>query len=238
MAERVLLVAQSPVLRIGLQGVLETEGYRIVAEAPNALEATALAGSHQPSLAVIQDALRGVSGVVAARAVREVSPRTRVVVLTDEVNDERIVAAVVHGVDALLPSAVDGPRLLAALARVTAGERLLDEFVLSHPKVAAKVFAEARSAASASAALRSSMLSGREIAILDGVVRGLSNREIAGGLFVVEQTVKNHMTSLLRKLSAGDRTEAVVSAVRTGMIDLGAQLPPPLDAGAAFSSAA
>ena len=66
MQVRVLLVAQSPVLRIGLQGVLEAEDYRIVAEAQNGLEATALASSHQPSLAVIQDALRGVSGVVAA----------------------------------------------------------------------------------------------------------------------------------------------------------------------------
>jgi DNA-binding NarL/FixJ family response regulator len=86
--------------------------------------------------------------------------------------------------------------------------------------------------------MRSSSLSGREIAILDGVVRGLSNREIAAGLYVVEQTVKNHMTSLLRKLAAGDRTEAVVSAVRTGMIDLGAQLPvPPFDNGAMSSAA-
>ena len=239
MQERVLLVAQSPVLRIGLQGVLEAEGHLIVAEAQNGLEATALAGSHQPTLAVIQDALRGVSGVVAARAVRDVAARTRIVVLTDEVDDERIVAAVVHGVDALLPSAIDGVGLIAAIGRVTAGERLLDELVLSHPQIAAKVFNEARTAATIGTSIRSSTLSGREIAILDGVVRGLSNREIASGLYVVEQTVKNHMTSLLRKLSAGDRTEAVVSAVRTGMIDLGAQLPvPPPDAGASFSSAA
>ena len=67
--------------------------------------------------------------------------------------------------------------------------------------------------------------------------RGMSNREIATGLFLVEQTVKNRMTSLLRKLSAGDRTEAVVSAVRTGMIDLGAQLPPPQGGTSLFSAA-
>lgn len=229
MQERVLLVAQSPVLRIGIQMVLEArDDHRIVAEAENGLQATALAASHEPTLAVIQDALRGVSGVVVARAIRDVAPRTRLVVLTDEVDDERIVAAVVHGVDALLPSAIDGPGLLAELAGIRAGARPLDEIVLSRPDIAARVFDEARTVATGDPAVRSSALSGREIAILDGVVRGLSNREIAAGLFVVEQTVKNHMTSLLRKLSAGDRTEAVVSAVRTGMIDLGAQLPPPL----------
>ncbi|HKG25089.1 MAG TPA: response regulator, partial [Thermomicrobiales bacterium] len=109
MPERVLLVAQSPVLRIGIQGVIEAgEDFRIVAEAENGLQATAMAASHLPTLAIIQDALRGVSGVVVARAVRDVSPRTRIVVLTDEVDDERVVAAVVHGVDALLPAAIDG----------------------------------------------------------------------------------------------------------------------------------
>jgi DNA-binding NarL/FixJ family response regulator len=240
MAERVLLVAQSPVLRIGIQGVIEAgDEYRIQAEAENGLQATALAASHQPTLAIIQDALRGVSGVVAARAVREVSPRTRIVVLTDEVEDERIVAAVVHGVDALLPSAIDGPGLIAELKRVCAGGRPLQELVLSRPEIAVRVFDEARTVATGDPAVRSSALSGREIAILDGVVRGMSNREIAAGLYVVEQTVKNHMTSLLRKLSAGDRTEAVVSAVRTGMIDLGAQLPapPPIEQPSMFSAA-
>jgi DNA-binding NarL/FixJ family response regulator len=240
MQERVLLVAQSPVLRIGIQGVLEAgNDHRIVAEAENGLQAAALAASHQPTLAVIQDALRGVSGVVVARSVRDVSPRTRIVVLTDDVDDARIVAAVVHGVDSLLPAAIDGPGLLRELARVRAGERPLDQIVLSRPEIAARVFAEARTVATGNPAVRSSTLSGREIAILDGVVRGMSNREIAAGLYVVEQTVKNHMTSLLRKLSAGDRTEAVVSAVRTGMIDLGAQLPPPPaeDTSALFSAA-
>jgi DNA-binding NarL/FixJ family response regulator len=232
---RMALVARSPVLRIGIQGVLETDGrYRIVAEAENGLEAAAVASAYQPTAYVIQDALRGVSGVVVARAVREISPRAGILVLTDEVDDERIVAAVVHGVDALLPAAIDGPGLLAAVRRVVAGGRPLDDLVLSRPEIAARVFAEARAIPATGG---SSALSGREIAILDGVVRGLSNREIADGLYVVEQTVKNHMTSLLRKLSAGDRTEAVVSAVRTGMIDLGPQIPvPPPDA--SYSSAA
>src|SRR5688572_17996367 len=148
MPERVLLVAQSPVLRIGIQGVIEAgEDFRVIAEADNGLQATAMAASHQPTLAIIQDALRGVSGVVAARAVRDVSPRSRVVVLTDEVDDERIVAAVVHGVDSLLPAAIDSAGLVTALRRVRAGERPLEDLVLSRPEIAARVFDEARTVA-------------------------------------------------------------------------------------------
>jgi DNA-binding NarL/FixJ family response regulator len=239
MPERALLIAQSPVLRIGIQGVLEAgDDVRVVAEAENGLQATALAETHEPQLAIIQDALRGVSGVVVARAIRDVSPKTRIVVLSEDESDARIVAAIVHGADALLPAAIDGAELVAAIARLRAGERPLDDLVMSRPDIAAKVFDAARNVATGDPAMRSSSLSGREIAILDGVVRGLSNREIASGLYVVEQTIKNHMTSLLRKMSAGDRTEAVVSAVRTGMIDLGAQLPVPPYQGGAMSSAA
>jgi len=239
MQERTLLVAQSPVLRIGIQGILDAaDGARLIAEANNGLQATAYAEAHEPHLVIIQDALRGVSGVVVARAIRDVSPKSKVVVLTEDDSEARIVAATVHSVDALLPAAIDGQGLLAALARLRAGERPLDDLVMSRPDIATKVFDAARNVAAGDPAMRSSSLSGREIAILDGVVRGLSNREIASGLFVVEQTVKNHMTLLLRKMCAGDRTEAVVSAVRTGMIDLGAQLPvPPYDTSAMWSAA-
>lgn len=239
MQERALLVAQSPVLRIGIQGVLEAEAtIEIVSEAENGLQATAFAEAHAPDWAIIQDALRGVSGVVVARAIRDVSPKTRIVVLTEDESEGRVVAAIVHGVDALLSAAIDGPGLMTALDRLREGDRPLNDLVMTRPELAAKVFKAARSVATGDPAMRSNSLSGREIAILDGVVRGLSNREIAAGLYVVEQTVKNSMTSLLRKLGAGDRTEAVVSAVRTGMIELGAQLPiSPID-GSAISSAA
>jgi DNA-binding NarL/FixJ family response regulator len=239
MHERALLIAQSPVLRIGIQGVLDAgDDVRVIAEADNGLQATALAEAHSPDLAIIQDALRGVSGVVVARAIRDVSPKTRIVVLTEDESDGRIITAIVHGVDALLSAAIDSQGLVTELARLRAGEKPLEKLALSREDIAARVFDAARSVATGDPAMRSSSLSGREIAILDGVVRGLSNREIASGLYVVEQTVKNHMTSLLRKLAAGDRTAAVVSAVRTGMIDLGAQLPvPPIDGGAMSSAA-
>ncbi len=237
MQTRVIIVAQSPVLRIGIQEVLERTGaFTVVGSAENGLEAVTMVMIHQPHVVIIQDALRGVAGVIVARAVRESAPCAAIVVLTEQRNDLRLVAAVTHGVDALMPADIEGAELITTVQRVLAGDKPLVELVLSRPDLAARIFDEVRvpglPSAKARVARRQPLLTGREIAILDGVVRGLSNREIADQLFVVEQTIKNQMTVVLRKLSAADRTEAVVSAVRTGMIDLVAQLPPSVDASA------
>jgi DNA-binding NarL/FixJ family response regulator len=236
MHTRVIVVAQSPVLRIGIQEVVERTGaFTVIGSAENGLEAINVVMIHQPDVVIIQDALRGVAGVIVARAVRESAPCAGIVVLTEQCSDLRLVAAVTHGVDALLPADVDGAELVTTIQRVLAGDKPLAELVLSRPELAARIFDEVRAPGLLSAgsrAKRQPLLTGREIAILDGVVRGLSNREIAEQLFVVEQTVKNQMTVVLRKLSATDRTEAVVSAVKTGMVDLIAQLPAPVDASA------
>jgi DNA-binding NarL/FixJ family response regulator len=240
MQNGILLVSRSPVLSIGIQGALEAgSAFRIVGQARNGLEAAALAGSLLPAVAVIQDALRGVSGVVTARAIREVSPRSRIVVLAEQVDDKRIVSAILHGVDALLSAGIDGIGLSDAIGRLMSGERSLDHLVLTRPEIAAMVFSAVRAVGPDRERVRANALTGREIAILDGVVRGLSNRQIADGLYVVEQTVKNHMTSLLRKLSAGDRTEAVVTAVRNGIVEIGppVPIPPPAVPGEFFSAA-
>ncbi len=242
MQTRVTVVAQSPVLRIGIQEVLERTGAFIVAgSVENGLDAVNAVMIHEPDVVVIQDALRGVAGVVVARAVRELAPRAGIVVLTEYCTDLRLIAAVTHGVDALLPADIESEDLVTVIERILAGDKPLTELVLSRPELAARLFDEVRAPGLAPSGLRVTrrqpLLTGREIAILDGVVRGLSNREIAERLFVVEQTIKNQMTAVLRKLSATDRTEAVVSAVRTGMIDLVAQLPPPADAAPAFPAA-
>lgn len=242
MQTRVIVVAQSPVLRIGIQEVLERTGaFVVTSSAENGLDAVNALLMHEPEVAVIQDALRGVAGIVVARAVRELAPRAGIVVLTEQCTDLRLIAAVTHGVDALLPAGIEGEDLVRAIKQILAGTKPLAELALSRPELAARLFDEVRAPGLASSGLhmtrRQPLLTGREIAILDGVVRGLSNREIAEQLFVVEQTIKNQMTIILRKLSATGRTEAVVSAVRTGMIDLAAQLPAPADASAAFPAA-
>src|SRR6476619_3981354 len=99
----VLIVSQSPVFRFGIGGVLEGANPDVqIIEASNALDAVAEAISGSPSLVIIQEALAGVSGIVAARALRERINVAPIIVLADEIDDERIVSAIGHGVDALL----------------------------------------------------------------------------------------------------------------------------------------
>ncbi|HEY8446238.1 MAG TPA: response regulator transcription factor [Thermomicrobiales bacterium] len=229
MRTRAVLVAQSPVLRIGIQGVLESTGdYAVVAEAENCLQATSAAIAHQPDVVLIQDALRGVAGIIAARAVREFAPRAAILVLTEDFSDRRVEAALRHGVDALLPAEIEGSALIAAIRRTIAGARPLLELARLRPSVVERIRDTAQASepvAEAENGNKHPLLSGYEIAILDGLIRGIPSHEIAAHLRLVEQAIAEHGKSLLRKLRAADREEAVASAARTGMMDISAQLP-------------
>jgi DNA-binding NarL/FixJ family response regulator len=136
------------VLRIGIRGILEAAGgLASIAEAGTGLEAAAAMPAVQPTLIVVQDALPGVTGVVAARMLREMAPTARLIVLTDEVDDARVVEAIGNGVDALLPSAIDGATLIGAIRQLEEGRRPLNDHVLARPDLAARILDTVRAEA-------------------------------------------------------------------------------------------
>jgi DNA-binding NarL/FixJ family response regulator len=111
---------------------------------------------------------------------------------------------------------------------VLTGENLINTLILSRPQLAWRVLSEFRALANepkvnGDQVLAALPLSAREIEVLDCVAQGLSNKEIADELYVTEQTVKNHMTSVLRKLDVNDRVQAVLYAVKNGWIEIGPQ---------------
>lgn len=209
---RVLLVAQSPVLRIGIRGLLENAfAVSEIAEADGALESVTLLAAARPDLVIIQDALPGVTGVVAARMVRQFRPRVAILVLSDHVNETAVSVATRHGADALLPSTVTTELFLATVRSLQpVPDKELDSVVADEADNRLRDLENLR---------------GGDIAILDGLARGLSPREVAAQLLVSEQTVRARTAGLVRKLNAVDRTTAVVAAVRSGMVDLSVQLP-------------
>jgi len=226
---RVLLVEDHPMYRRGLRRLLEDTGrYTVVGEARNGHEAIHLADVHHPELIILDVQLPGVTGLKIARVLRKQQPRARLVFLSMHVDDERLFDAIRAGGSAFLTKDIDGETLLDALRRVMAGESLINQLILSRPQLAWKVLSEFRALANdpetpgelAGGALP---LSAREIEVLDCVAQGLSNKEIADELFVTEQTVKNHMTSVLRKLDVNDRVQAVLYAVKNGWIEIGPQ---------------
>jgi DNA-binding NarL/FixJ family response regulator len=226
---RLLLVEDHPMFRRGVRRMLEETGrYAIVGEATNGHEAIHLADVHHPELVIMDVQLPGVTGLKIARVIRKQHPHTRIVFLSMHIDDERLFAAIRAGATAFLTKDIDGEILLDAIRRVLAGENLINALILSRPQLAWRVLSEFRALAiepegTVDSTIAALPLSAREIEVLDCVAQGLSNKEIADELFVTEQTVKNHMTSVLRKLDVNDRVQAVLYAVKNGWIEIGPQ---------------
>ncbi|MER3437746.1 MAG: DNA-binding response regulator [Chloroflexota bacterium] len=222
---RIMLVDDHPMYRRGLRRLLEESGrYQVVAEAENGHQAIHLADIHRPDIVILDVQLPGVTGLKIARVIRKQQQRAKLVFLSMHIDDNRLFDAIRAGAVAFLTKDIDGEALLDALRRVVMGENLINSLILSRPKLAWRVLSEFRQIAQDGEALPGTMpLSAREIEVLDCVAQGLSNKEIADALFVTEQTVKNHMTSVLRKLDVNDRVQAVLYAVRHGWIEIGPQ---------------
>jgi DNA-binding NarL/FixJ family response regulator len=229
---RVLLLAQSPVLRFGIQAMLvNAMPIERVVECNNALDAAAPAPDFDPHLIIIQFALPGVNGMLAARMLRDLHPNAKIAILSDYTSDADIVLAVQYGADALLPAAIEPGPFLAAINDLMSGRALLTDIVLEQPALAARMFDAIREAgaagdqATASPALLPTSLSPREIVVLDGSVRGLTLKEIGEAAAISEHAMKALVASLLVKLDAADRTTAIVAAVRAGLVVLSHHLP-------------
>jgi DNA-binding NarL/FixJ family response regulator len=229
---RVLLVEDHPMFRRGLRRMLEDTGrFQIVGEAENGHEAIHLADIHHPELILLDVQLPGVTGLKIARVLRKQHQNAKLIFLSMHVDDERLFDAIRAGASAFITKDVDGDTLIDSLRRVLAGENLINQLILSRPQLAWRVLSEFRALSTDSVvatketdlAVASLPLSAREIEVLDCVAQGLSNKEIADELYVTEQTVKNHMTSVLRKLDVNDRVQAVLFAVKNGWMEIGPQ---------------
>ena len=215
----VLLVDDHPLFRRGLRMGLEPErDLLIVAEAadgPAALQATE---QYQPDVVLLDITLPTTSGFDVARAIKRRQPRAAVIVLTMHEDDGHLFAAIRAGADAFAAKSIEMAELVRLIRHVAGGDDAAQPVTFTH----ARLLDEVRSTSKRSAmeSEEYSPLSPREIEILGFVAQGLSNKEIASMLLISDQTVKNNITSILRKLQVNDRTQAVIYALRHGWIDL------------------
>ena len=165
-----------------------------------------------------------INGLQATRQIKAKLPDAGVIVLTAYHDDEQLLHALRAGAAGYYPKDVDPGTLIGCIREVYAGNYVIGDEVVDAPRVAAWLIQQFEEIA-VSGALPDAMelfqpLTDREMEILRLIARGLSNKEIARALSISQQTVKNHMTAILRKLAVNDRTQAAVYALRKGWIRL------------------
>jgi DNA-binding NarL/FixJ family response regulator len=161
------------------------------------------------------------NGLELARKIKQRSPNIGVIVLTSTLDDNQLFLALKAQAVAYVSKEITADQLVDTIRRVAKGEHPINESLTARPKVAEHVlqqFQELSSRSEAEAFI--SPLTPREIEILQYIAQGYLNKQIAAELGISEQTIKNHVTSILRKLNANARTEAVVVAIKQGLISI------------------
>lgn len=161
------------------------------------------------------------AGLELAKKIKQRSPNIGVIMLTSSADDNQLFAALKAQAVGYLSKEVTGQQIINTIRRVAKGEHPINESLTARPKLAEHVlqqFQELSSRSEAEAFI--SPLTPREIEILEFIAKGYLNKQIAAELGISEQTIKNHVTSILRKLNANARTEAVVVAIKQGLIKI------------------
>lgn len=202
---KILIVEDHHVVRQGLATLLRfTQGFRVVGEARDGIEAIAQFKTCKPDVTLIDLRLPGKSGVEVVQSIRQECEQARFIVLTTHDGDEDIHRALRAGVRGYLLKGTTVDELVTAIRMVYDGERYVPAHIAE--KLASRMGAEE--------------LTPRETDVLEQIVQGRSNREIATELDISEATVKTHINSLLSKLAVSDRTQAATTAILRGIVSL------------------
>jgi DNA-binding NarL/FixJ family response regulator len=218
---RILIVDDHALFRVGIRNILEREpDLEIVGEADDGRSALDVAFATNPDVILMDLSLPAPGGIESTQRIKRELPSSAIVVLSTEEDEDALFESIKAGAAAFILKDIAPEDLVMIIRRVVAGEYLINDKVFSKPAVASRVLKEFRELAvyGQEAAPIFAPLSPREVEILDNIAQGMTNKQVAYALSISEQTVKNHMSSILRKLSVNDRTQAVVYAMRQGWI--------------------
>lgn len=206
---RILLADDHKILREGIRRGLESAGEEVVGEASNGEEAVALARDLSPDVILMDLSMPVLDGVEATRRITTELPAVRVVVLTMHDDPSRTRSAISAGAAGYLTKGTSFAEVLETVRTVAAGETVLS------PALAVSMLR----AAEASAAV-DELLSDRQVEILQKIANGYGTKQVARELGITQKTVHNHLNAIYRRLDTQSLTQAVLSAVRLGIIDL------------------
>lgn len=201
---RILLVDDHIVVRMGLATATSGEAdMEVVADADNGADAIKAYRLHRPDVVVLDLRMPGLNGIETIRLLREEFAEVRVLVFSNYASGDEVYEALRAGASGFVVKKMALDRLLEAIRKVHEGEQYVPTEIATrlHGRLI-------------------SQLSPRELEVLRRLARGLSNKEIGAELNVVEGTVKIHVTNILAKLGVSDRTQAILTAVKRGIIEL------------------
>lgn len=202
---RVLIVDDHPVVREGLAAMIERrQDMTVVGEASDGQEALALFRAYRPDVTLMDLRMPGMGGVETIGAIRAEFPDARIIVLTTYDGDEDVYRGLQAGAMAYLLKDAPREELLEAIRAVHGGQMRIPPDVAS--KLAERIMGPE--------------LTAREMDVLRLIVAGKANREIGAELSITEGTVKAHVNNILGKLGVSDRTQAVTTALRRGLVQL------------------
>jgi len=211
---RVLLADDHALVREGTRRLLETENdVEVVAEAASGEEAVEATKRLHPDIAIMDIAMPGMGGIEATRAIKVSCPETAVLVLSAYDDEPYLMKLLEVGAAGFLLKSVHGQELISAIRAVSRGESVLQ------PSIAEKIMLRMSSQTEAQQSM-ADLLSEREFEVLRLAARGLPNKEIARRLGLSIRTVHSHLANIFMKMQVGSRTEAVLLALRQGMISL------------------
>ena len=211
---RLLLADDHRMLRESLRRAMEDNGFDVVGEAPDGAEAVRLAEELRPDVILMDVTMPVLDGVEATRQVRDRVPGTQVVILTMHADREVLVDAIRAGAAGYLVKDCSTEEVVDTVRKAAAGETALSA------ELAASMLGEVRDLVRREESGAEPIISKREEEVLQLIADGLSTTEVAEKLYISVKTVKNHLASIYQKLDTRDRTQAVLQAVRMGIVRL------------------
>ena len=211
---RVFIADDHELVRMGLRTLLEGEpDIEVVGEAQDSDSAVQGAITARPDVLLLDLRMPGVGGVEVCRQVKEIAPEVAVLVVTSFDEDDEVFGVLDAGASGYLMKDTRPDRVAHAIRSIREGQAVFDATVASR-------IISGRTNGSNGNAVLADPLSERELEVLELMARGLSNKEIGRTLWIGETTVKTHVSHILRKLGQGDRTQAVLAALRAGIVQL------------------
>jgi len=214
---KVMVIDEQAFFRAGVRQTLSQQPDLEIVECDPTQNALELIEANLPDVALLGSDLASLSGIELGRKIAQYYPNTKVVVLSPDPDDEELFEVIKTAAVACLSKSATADELASIIRRARKGEYPINESLMTRPKVARQVLNQFRGMGETMEGI-AAPLTKRETQILTYVAEGNSNKEIARILEISEQTIKNHVSAILRKLNANDRAHAVALALHSGWI--------------------